>query len=315
MTGKLLFALILSTALLPASPHRVKDVSIRILSTMLADDGIGEWGFSAIVEADGHRILVDTGARPSTVLENARELGVDLASITDVVLTHNHSDHTGGLLTLRRAVLPVNRSGLSRAYVARGIFYSRPGPNAKESNPVLAIKSEYEGSGGKFFENSKPVELYPGIWLTGPVPRKYPERNWSTVGKIVTPSGIIEDNIPEDQSVVLETDRGSIVVTGCGHAGIVNTLEFARQAINLSPVHAIVGGLHLFNADDEKLAWTAGKLRDFGLKYFISAHCTGIEATYRIRELANLDRRTCVVGSVGSSYSLAKGIDPLRIAK
>ena len=72
---------------------------------MLADAGLGEWGFSALVEAGGHRVLVDTGARPDTVLRNARELGVDLSDVKEVVLTHNHGDHVGGLLTLRRDVM------------------------------------------------------------------------------------------------------------------------------------------------------------------------------------------------------------------
>ena len=76
---------------------------------MLADtDGIGEWGFSALVVVDGHRILFDTGARPETVLNNARDLKVDLTNVPDVILTHNHGDHTGGLITLRRAVRDKN---------------------------------------------------------------------------------------------------------------------------------------------------------------------------------------------------------------
>ena len=78
---------------------------------LTSDEGIGEWGFSAVVEADGHRILFDTGARPDTVLNNAKELGVDLANITEVVLSHNHSDHTGGLMTLRRACLAEESGG------------------------------------------------------------------------------------------------------------------------------------------------------------------------------------------------------------
>src|SRR4051812_32810909 len=81
-----------------AQPHRVQSLDVKVLSTMLADmDGIGEWGFSALVVADGHRILFDTGARPETVLNNARELKVDLTNVPDVILTHNHGDHTGGL--------------------------------------------------------------------------------------------------------------------------------------------------------------------------------------------------------------------------
>jgi 7,8-dihydropterin-6-yl-methyl-4-(beta-D-ribofuranosyl)aminobenzene 5'-phosphate synthase len=72
---------------------------------MLADQGIGEWGFSALVEADGHRVLVDTGNRPGTVLQNAKELGIDLSNVVEVVLTHNHADHVGGLMTLRHALM------------------------------------------------------------------------------------------------------------------------------------------------------------------------------------------------------------------
>src|SRR5450759_1861771 len=78
-----------------AQQHRVQSVDVKVLSTMLADtDGIGEWGFSALVVADGHRILFDTGARPETVLNNARELKVDLTNVPDAILTHNHGDHT-----------------------------------------------------------------------------------------------------------------------------------------------------------------------------------------------------------------------------
>ena len=78
--------------------RRVHSLRVLILSTMLADEGIGEWGFAVLVEADGHRILFDTGYHPDTVLKNARELGVDLSSVQEVVLSHNHEDHTGGLL-------------------------------------------------------------------------------------------------------------------------------------------------------------------------------------------------------------------------
>ena len=81
----------------------VKTLRVTTLSTMLTDTvGVGEWGYAALIEVDGHRILFDTGARPGTVLQNAAELGIDLTDITDVILSHNHTDHTGGLLKLRR---------------------------------------------------------------------------------------------------------------------------------------------------------------------------------------------------------------------
>src|SRR6266567_4241516 len=119
------FLLGVSPAFAQKSSGKVKSLKVTILSTMLADEGIGEWGFSALVEVDGHKILFDTGARPDTVLNNVKDLGVDLTNITDVILSHNHRDHTGGLMTLRRAMLEKNPAALSRAHVGQGIFAVR----------------------------------------------------------------------------------------------------------------------------------------------------------------------------------------------
>ena len=286
----------------PAAPAaasaRVKSLKIQILSTMLADEGIGEWGFAAIVEVDGHRILFDTGARPNTVLENARELKVDLAGVPEVVLSHNHSDHTGGLLTLRRDVKARDEAALTRVHVGRGLFWSRPA-----------------AAGLTFIEHDRAQQILPGVWLTGPVPRVHPERNWSGKGKVKTPEGLVEDTIPEDQSLVFDTDPGLVILAGCGHAGIVNTVEYARKVVRPAPIHAIVGGLHLFALDDERLNWTADQLKAAALENLLGAHCTGIEAVYRIRQRVGLDRKAAVVGAVGSSFTLGTGIDPRQLAR
>ncbi len=295
---------------------RVRSVRITILSTMLADTrGVGEWGFAALVEADGRRLLFDTGARPETVLANAHELGVDLSDVDDVVLSHHHGDHTGGLLALRRALMKDHPGALSRCHVGRGIFLPRPREDGREGNETLALKAAYEATGGRFVEVGEPTQLGPGIWLTGPVPRKHPERNWSGRGQVKTAEGLVEDTIPEDMSLVLDTERGLVVVAGCGHAGVVNTLEFAREKVRAAPVFAVVGGLHLFNADASALEWTAGQLRSMGLRHLLGAHCTGIEAVHILRDRLGLDRRTCVVGAVGSGFELGQGIRPGTIAR
>ncbi len=313
---------VLLTAVLPpragsgsdAPRTRIETLKVTVLSTMLADSGFGEWGFAALVESDGHRVLVDAGAHPDTVLRNARELGVDLSGVKEVVLTHHHWDHVRGLMMLRREAMKSSPSALSVVHVARGIFYGRSGKNG-ESNDMLAMKKEFEATGGRFVEHDGPSELFPGAWLSGPVPRKYPERNWSSTGKVTTPDGIVEDTIPEDQTLVLDTRRGLVVITGCGHAGIVNILTYARGAFPDSTVLAVLGGLHLFAASDETLDWTAGKMKEFGVANLIGAHCTGIEAVYRLRERLNLSRKTAVVGAVGSTFSLSDGIVPGRIAR
>ncbi|MGP0068599.1 MAG: MBL fold metallo-hydrolase [Isosphaeraceae bacterium] len=303
----------------PAQETRgpVKSVEVVVLSTMLTDRaGVGEWGFSALVEADGRRILFDTGARPQTVLDNARELKIDLGGVTDVILSHHHGDHTGGLVTLRRELARRNPDALKRAYVGAGIFLSRPDPDGRETNEALAAKKEFEAMGGWFVIVERPTELYPGAWLTGPVPRTHPERNWSLRRTIRYPDGRqVEDNVPEDMSLVLDTEKGLVIVAGCGHAGIINTLEYARQKVRETRVHAALGGFHLFQADDATLEWTAAKLRPMSLANFLGAHCTGIEPVYQLRDRLGLGRAHCAVGAVGSRFTLRDGLDPGAIAR
>lgn len=293
----------------------VQSLRILILSTMLADAGIGEWGFAALVEVDGQRILFDTGARPETVLQNARELESDLGGIRDVVLSHNHSDHTGGLLTLRRDLMKKDPAALGRVHVGKGIFLSRVSPSGEEGNSVLALRKDYEATGGTFVEHDGPFVLRPGVWLTGPVPRVHPERNWSPGLQLRGPDGLVEDTIPEDQSLVVNTERGLVLLSGCGHAGVVNTVVHARQLVRPASMHALIGGFHLFPADDARLDWTADRLREAGVENLVGAHCTGIEAVYRLRAKLGLARGTAVVGAVGSSFDLVKGIDPRPLAR
>ena len=295
-----------------------QEVKITILSTMLAGDrgkGIGEWGFAALLEIDGQFLLVDTGERPDTVLRNAAELGIDLSMVKDVVITHNHDDHAGGLLTLRRELLKKSKDALSRAHVGEGILLSRPGLDGKESNPFLAIAAAYKRLGGSIVEHAAPTQLLPNVWMTGPVPRVHPERNWSGTGRLMGVNGLVEDTIPEDASVVVDTPEGLILISGCGHAGIINTVEYVRRVVRPAPLAAAIGGFHLFAADEAHLEWTGRHLKEFGLQHLIGAHCTGLEATYRLRALTGLTRKTVVVGAVGARFIRGRGIEPGWLAR
>jgi len=104
-------------------------------------------------------------------------------------------------------------------------------------------------------------------------------------------------------------------VTGCGHAGVVNILTQASRQFPHQPVEAVIGGLHIFAATDEQLNWTGDKLKEFKVANLVGAHCTGIEAVYKLRDRLGLTRKTALVGSVGGSYVLASGIVPAGLEK
>ena len=272
---------------------------------MLSDTHIGEWGFSAMIEVDNQRILFDTGSREKTVLQNAEELNISLNNIDNVFLSHNHKDHTGGLIKLKKSY---PRSFID-AHVGEGIFYSRPNSSGID-HYILNNKNIIESLGINFITHKSPTQILPGLWTTGQIPRKYDEKNWSELGKLIDANGNnVEDTIPEDQSLFFDTDNGIVLISGCGHAGLVNTLEYVKSIIPNRPIYKIIGGFHLLKLDDKKLEWTANKLKEFGVQYFVGAHCTGLNSTYMLRNLMDMSSKNILVGSVGT-YITPKGIFP-----
>ena len=194
---KLIFILLFTPFICLSQHSKIEDFKITILSTMLSDTHIGEWGFSAIIEADGQRVLFDTGSREKTVLQNASELNINLDNIDNVFLSHNHKDHTGGLITLKKNF----PNSFSNAHIGEGIFYSRPNSNGT-SHYILKNKNSLESLGIKFITHINPSQIMEGLWTTGQIPRKYDEKNWSELGKIIDLNGnLVEDTIPEDQSL------------------------------------------------------------------------------------------------------------------
>ena len=302
---KLIFILLFTPFICLSQHSKIEDFKITILSTMLSDTHIGEWGFSAIIEADGQRVLFDTGSREKTVLQNASELNINLDNIDNVFLSHNHKDHTGGLITLRKNF----PNSFSNAHIGEGIFYSRPNSNGT-SHYILKNKNSLESLGIKFITHINPSQIMEGLWTTGQIPRKYDEKNWSELGKMIDSKGeLVEDTIPEDQSLFFDTENGIVLISGCGHAGLVNTLNYVKNIIPNRPIYKIIGGFHLLNLKQDKLEWTAQKMKEFGVKYFVGAHCTGLNSTYSIRNFMNLSSEKAIVGSVGT-YITKEGIFP-----
>lgn len=304
----LLFAFVFTCIHAQQKPHVVKNLKITILSTMLAQEGIGEWGFAALVEADSLKILFDAGGRERTVLTNAKELKLDLSNITHLIFSHGHDDHTLGWLPLRQDASAKNKNALSVTHVAPGFFDSRliNGVwNTRRKNDSLL----YTQTGGRIIEHAGFEEIFPGIYLTGGnVPRIYPEKNYPPGRQKKDADGnVVEDIIQEDMSLVIATEKGLVLLSGCGHSGLVNTVTFTQKNLPKQSLYAAIGGFHLLVDNDDQINWTAKQLKKAGLQYFMGAHCTGIEPVYQIRNKVGLKKDQCIVGSVGATFDLTNG--------
>ena len=307
-----------------AEETKESKVSVTILATNVGDlhnhnnsvaTTQGEWSFAAWIEVDGRAFLFDTGWSPRNVLHNAEVLGIDLSRAEDVILSHHHGDHTGGLETLRKELTQKNPKALSRIHVAEGIFAPRPSSNNAERNPMIARKAALEALGSTFTVYSETTEIAPGVWITGPVPRPHPEKNYPQhKASVVQLNGeTVHDTIPESQSLVVVTSDGPVVVSGCGHAGLINTLEYIQAKISDQSPQAAIGGFHLFAATDETLEWTGQALGKMKLGHFLGSHCTGFECVYRVREHAGLNRNQARVGAIGTRFVSGQGITPGNI--
>jgi 7,8-dihydropterin-6-yl-methyl-4-(beta-D-ribofuranosyl)aminobenzene 5'-phosphate synthase len=298
--------------------HVVEDVNVTILSSNLANGAtIGEWGLSALVQVDGQCVLFDAGRHPDTVLRNAEALDVDLSCVTDVVLSHFHFDHTTGLLPIVQAVRKTNPQAIRRVHVADGFFLPRrslPAGADTEWNQMIALREAFTDLGVEFVEHDSATEIFPGVWATGPIDRPHPERNYPSTIQVRVDRAWVEDHVPDSQALTVVTPEGHVVLLGCGHSGVVNALDQIQGEIADAPIHALMGGLHLFAASDETLGWTADRLRQIGIEHLMAGHCTGIEPLLRLRVGLNLTRRTAVVGAVGSRFVYGEGIRATVIA-
>lgn len=278
---------------------------VTVLATNISDyGGLGEWSFAALFESDQDAVLFDTGFKEDTVLHNVLHLGVDLSQVEKVVLSHFHSDHTGGLLILREHFRPANESALSQVYVAAGFFDQRVTETGVEVGPGdFAIAQDFraaaEALGIRFIEVDEPTEIAPKLWLTGPVPRVEEHYNGPS-GLFINRDGTsIPDIITDDQSLGYLTDKGWLMTSGCGHSGLINTGK-VLQSIKDEPIYSIVGGFHLWQADSETLNRTASWLGERGLGLMMGGHCTGIAAAETIASQLQLPRSQISHAAIGS---------------
>lgn len=243
---------------------------------------LGEHGFAALIEpSGGEPILFDTG-QGATLLHNARRMNKDLSKVAGVVVSHGHYDHAGGLLPL------LQECGPKLVYGHPAIF--RPRYRVKDTGECLAIgiphsRTMLEEAGADFNLSAAFREIAPGISLTGEVPRATAFETGDQ-GLYCDCTGQDVDSTPDDQSLILDTDRGLVVLMGCCHAGLINTLEHVAYTMGRRDVYAVIGGTHLGFCGQEQLEMTIRALKEWGIQKVAASHCTGFAASARLsREL------------------------------
>jgi 7,8-dihydropterin-6-yl-methyl-4-(beta-D-ribofuranosyl)aminobenzene 5'-phosphate synthase len=247
--------------------------NLKIIVDNQAAEGLNaEHGFSIWIEAGGSKILFDSG-QGDALEHNAERLGIDLIHADQFVLSHGHYDHTGAVDFV------LQESPELQVYAHSNIFKTRysiyPGKDAKE----ISMPSEERLIIANLPDShlhwiKKPTQIAPCVWLTGPIPRVHPLED--TGGPFFDdPEGTIPDRINDDLAMWIETDQGLLVVCGCCHSGLINTLNHIIATSGNSRIWGVVGGLHLKNASDKRLEATAAALREFQPDFIVPCHCTG----------------------------------------
>ncbi len=224
-------------AVVPADEITITEVFNNIL---FREEMTDSWGFSCVIRLPGRTILFDTGGKGNVLLDNMEAMGVEMASIDIVFLSHEHWDHIGGL----RDFLEQNNE----------VTMYSPASFGDEYREIL---SEF---GLEPVDVTEPVEICPGVWSTGEM------------------GGMIKE-----QSLVIHTDRGPVVVTGCAHPGIAPITKKACEIVTGAPL-LVMGGFHLGRTGDEEVLRIISVLENLGVRYVSPSHCTGEWAIGKFRE-------------------------------
>ena len=277
---------------------------MRIRLTTLSENSAGrpglaaEWGLSFFIEADGRKILFDTGAS-DIILRNADRLGLRIPAATPIVLSHAHADHTGGLEPV------LKRIGKTRIIAHPAVwekkFVRRPGEDSAAEIGIPYERSALERLGADFQLSAKPVRLSENIWATGEIPMVTDFESIEPIFHVLENGAFRPDSIPDDQALVIRSPKGLVIVLGCAHRGLINTIRHARNITGEPRVHTIVGGTHLFPKTDAQKQKAIATLREIKVHKIGVSHCTGFDASMKLaREFGD----DFFFNNAGSVYTL-----------
>lgn len=270
----------------------IHGLKITTLAENMATRFLGQWGLCFLIEVtdakrDNRKIIFDSGLVKEALLYNIKKMEVNLKDLDAIVISHGHLDHTATTVEITK------ESGGVKVYAHPDTFLkrfhqSRDGKRQPLNVPEGEGIAEIENAGGTIILSNNPLEIVPGVWTTGQIERQTPFEVPlpMTEGEklvIVVDGNEVPDAVLDDQSLWMNVEGvGPYVITGCAHAGPVNTLLHVKKVGNYRNIYGFVGGTHLVGRSPEYLQHTIQELQQFGLKLISPCHCTGFKATARL---------------------------------
>jgi 7,8-dihydropterin-6-yl-methyl-4-(beta-D-ribofuranosyl)aminobenzene 5'-phosphate synthase len=273
---------------------------MKIKTTILCENSVfhrpgalAEHGLSIFMETDHGNYLLDTG-QGKTIINNALVLGIDLRTVRGMIMSHHHFDHTGGIAPV------LNLTGSVDIYAHPDLFKEsyKIGEKRPRYIGVPYTRALLEGMGAEFRFSREFRQIVPGLWLTGEVPRRTDYERGDENQTVKSEGGYLKDDLLDDQSVVVETDKGLLVILGCCHSGIINTLSYIVEKMGQRHLHAVIGGTHLGPVSDEQRDKSLDALRAFDIERIGVSHCTGLKTASRLAAAFGDRFFFCNVGTV-----------------
>jgi len=273
--------------------NSIRDLKITTLAENCAHGRcLGQWGLSFLLEfadarGDSRKVVFDTGINKDALLHNIKKLDVNLKGADCVVLSHGHLDHTAATAEVVKAAGRIKVHAHPFVFLPR-FFQNRNGKRRELGVPKGEGPEDIEKRGGEVVLSAESTEIVPGVWTTGQIERVTPFENVMSLSQgekltIVVNGKEIDDQVLDDQALWMHVDEvGPVVVTGCAHSGLVNTLFHVRKLSQVRQIHGLVGGTHLVGRPDDYLEQTIKDLGQFGLSLISPCHCTGFKASARL---------------------------------
>ena len=278
----------------------IKELRITVLveNTVRSSGLLGEHGLAFWIEADGRRILFDTG-QGKVLCHNSQCLEVPLPTAEMIAISHGHYDHTGGL---NDALGEGGQTDLYLHPAALGTkYYKEQTPPHRDIGIPFLDEQALRDRARKLVLVTEPTELIEGVHLTGEIPRL---NDFEDTGGpfYLDRSCAKRDPLLDDQAIYIETSAGIVVVLGCAHSGVVNTLDYVSELTGQDQIFAVLGGMHLVHASPQRLIATVEALKRYVIRKIGAAHCTGMKAASHLWSQLPEECFECCVGTEFSPW-------------